>query len=191
MQVSWKMVLEDIAGCTKCPLCKTRTTTVPGEGHLKARLMFVGEGPGGEEDKQGRPFVGPAGRLLDAMIAAMGLELKEVYITNIVKCRPPGNRNPKPEEADACMPYLRAQTGLIRPRIIVCLGACSARTLIDPNLRITRDRGNWTLRKGIWMMPTYHPAALLRDPDKKKESWEDLQKVMSKLGELEVQRADG
>ncbi len=185
MVVSWQSVLDEISQCEKCELCRTRTHTVPGEGNYHARVMFVGEGPGADEDRMGRPFVGRAGQLLDKMIAAMGLTREEVYIANVVKCRPPQNRTPLPEETFACLPYLRAQFALIRPQIIVCLGATAAKALINPELRITRDRGVWVEKKGVWMMPTYHPAALLRDVSKKREAWEDLQLVMAKLKELE------
>jgi DNA polymerase len=146
--------------------------------------MFIGEGPGREEDLQGRPFVGPAGQLLDKMLAAIGMERGEVYIANIVKCRPPQNRVPTDEEAQACLPYLRAQTGLIKPRIIVCLGATAAMYVYDPNVRITRERGIWKEKKGVWILPTYHPAALLRDPDKKREAWADMQALRAKREEL-------
>lgn len=184
MQVSWQSVLTQIESCEKCGLCRTRTHTVAGEGNPHARLMFVGEGPGADEDRLGRPFVGRAGQLLDRMIDAMGLHRQDVYIANVVKCRPPGNRTPLPQEAEACLPYLRAQFVLVRPQIIVCLGATAARALIRPDIRITRERGIWAEKKGIWFMPTYHPAALLRDPDKKKETWQDLQQVMKKLEQL-------
>jgi DNA polymerase len=146
--------------------------------------MFVGEGPGRSEDEAGRPFVGEAGRLLDKMLAAIGLDRKDVYIANIVKCRPPANRVPAEEEASACLPYLRAQFALIRPKVLVCLGATSAKYLYDADVRITRDRGVWRQKKGVWILPTYHPAALLRDPSKKREAWEDLKSLRQKLSEI-------
>ena len=151
-----------------------------------ASLMFIGEGPGREEDLSGRPFVGAAGQLLDKMIAAIGMRREEVYIANIVKCRPPGNREPKEEEAKACLPYLRRQVYLIKPKIIVCLGATALRYVIDPNARITRVRGQWVERKGYWLIATYHPAALLRDPAKKYEAWEDFKRIRDKMKELGV-----
>nr|WP_122012338.1 uracil-DNA glycosylase [Maliibacterium massiliense] len=190
MQVSWKQTLEDIESCHSCPLRDGCTHVVPGEGNPRARIMFVGEGPGGDEDRLGRPFVGRAGQLLDRMLEAMPLARAEVYIANVIKCRPPRNRTPLPEEVQACLPHLRRQVALVRPRIIVCMGATAAQAIIDPNLRITRDRGMWTCRKNVWMMPTFHPAALLRDADKKKDVWIDLQNVMLKLKELDAQGGD-
>jgi DNA polymerase len=184
MLLSWETVINQAEGCRACTLCERRTHVVFGEGNLKADVMFIGEGPGREEDLQGRPFVGPAGQLLDKMLAAIGMERGEVYIANIVKCRPPQNRVPTDEEAQACLPYLRAQTGLIKPRIIVCLGATAARYVYDPNVRITRERGIWKEKKGVWILPTYHPAALLRDPDKKREAWADMQALRAKREEL-------
>ena len=181
--MDWESVYGAIRQCHQCKLSSTRLNAVPGEGNHMARLMFVGEGPGAQEDEQGRPFVGAAGMLLDKMIAAIGMERKDVYIANIVKCRPPHNRVPEEDEAIACLPYLRAQTALIHPKVIVCLGATAARYIIDPSIRITRDRGEWLERKGFWLMATYHPAALLRDPAKKKEAWEDFQKIRDKLSE--------
>lgn len=185
MQVTWEQVLSHIGGCTRCALSERRTNTVPGEGDVHARLMFIGEGPGAQEDAQGRPFVGAAGQLLDRMLAAIGLVRDEVYICNVVKCRPPGNRTPLPEEAAACLPYLRAQVALVHPQVIVCLGATAAKQVIDPNIRITRERGRWVERKGYWMLPTYHPAALLRDESKKREAWEDFKQIRDKLTELQ------
>lgn len=184
MEISWQMLHEQIASCEKCRLCQTRQHTVPGEGNPKSRILFVGEGPGAREDEQGRPFVGPAGQLLDRMLAAIGLDRESVYIANVVKCRPPNNRVPEPDEVAACLPYLRMQTGLLQPRILVCLGATAARAIIDPNFRITRERGVWQERKGVWIMATYHPSALLRDPAKKKEAWQDMQAIQAKLSAL-------
>ncbi len=189
MQVSWQTLQEQVSQCISCPLCAHRTHTVFGEGNPHAFLLFVGEGPGADEDRMGRPFVGRAGQLLDKMIQAMGLQREDVYIANVVKCRPPGNRTPLPEEMQACLPYLRGQFALIRPKVIVCLGATAARAIISEDIRITRDRGNWVNKKGVWIMPTYHPAALLRDPTKKRETWQDLQEVMKKLEETDVQNA--
>lgn len=191
MRVSWDGVLESIEACRKCPLRDGCTQTVPGEGDAQAKLMFIGEGPGAEEDRLGRPFVGASGQLLDKMIAAIGLTREQVYIANVVKCRPPHNRQPSAEEAAACMPYLRAQVGLIRPKVIVLLGATAARYTISPDIRITRDRGRWIEKKGVWMMPTYHPSALLRDPSLKRAAWADFQAVRDKLKEIEQNgRAD-
>ncbi|AEE95475.1 uracil-DNA glycosylase [Mahella australiensis] len=169
-----KPLMEEVANCTKCPLAQSRTHTVFGEGNLNARLMFVGEGPGKDEDLQGRPFVGRAGQLLDNMLEAIGIKRSEVYIANVVKCRPPQNRVPTPSEAKACLPYLRNQVAIIKPKIIVCLGATAAKNLIDPDFKITQQRGQWIERKGYYFIATFHPAAILRDPSKKKPAWEDF-----------------
>ena len=178
------MLYSEINGCQKCRLCEQRTNIVIGEGDPKATIMFIGEGPGRDEDLSGRPFVGRAGQLLDKMIGAIGFRREEVYIANVVKCRPPNNRTPEESEADACLPYLRVQFALIRPKIIVCLGATAAKYIYDPNVRITRDRGVWKEKKGVWILPTYHPAALLRDESKKREAWEDMQKLKQKYDEI-------
>jgi len=186
VQKRWDELFNAVQGCKRCPLCRYRTNVVPGEGNRNASLMFVGEGPGRDEDLSGRPFVGAAGQLLNKMIAAIGIRREDVYIANVVKCRPPGNRVPKEEEAKACIPYLRRQVYLIKPKVIVCLGATALRYVIDPEARITRVRGQWVERKGYWLIPTYHPAALLRDPAKKYEAWEDFKKIRDKLKELGV-----
>ena len=186
MLVSWPSLTEEITNCQKCRLCAARTHAVPGEGNPHARLMFIGEGPGRDEDLTGRPFVGRAGQLLDKMIAAIGLSREEVYIANVVKCRPPQNRAPEMDEVAACMPYLRAQVGLIRPQVIVLLGSSALGAILGPEHRITRERGAWIERKGVFFMPTFHPAALLRDESKKRPVWEDLKKVRDKLQELEA-----
>ncbi len=184
MRASWPELMEQLSGCTRCRLCRGRTNIVPGEGDPCADLMFVGEGPGQEEDRQGRPFVGPSGELLTRMIHAIGMERSECYIANVVKCRPPGNRNPAPDEAAACLDYLRMQTVLVRPKIIVLLGKVAASNLLREEIFITRDHGMWFERKGIYFMPTYHPSALLRDPGKKREAWEDFKKVRDRLRTL-------
>ena len=186
MLVSWPSLTEEITNCQKCRLCAARTHAVPGEGNPHARLMFIGEGPGRDEDQTGRPFVGRAGQLLDKMIGAIGLSREEVYIANVVKCRPPQNRAPEMDEVAACMPYLRAQVGLIRPQVIVLLGSSALGAILGPDHRITRERGAWIERKGVWFMPTFHPAALLRDESKKRPVWEDLKKVRDKLQELQA-----
>jgi len=185
IQEKWDNLFNAIYGCTRCPLARYRTNVVPGEGNKNADLMFIGEGPGRDEDLSGRPFVGAAGQLLDKMIAAIGMKREDVYIANIVKCRPPGNRVPKEEEAQTCLPYLRRQVYLVKPKIIVCLGATALKYVIDPEARITKVRGQWVERKGYWLIPTYHPAALLRDPAKKYEAWEDFKKIRDKLKELQ------
>lgn len=185
MEISWDSLHEQIRSCEKCSLCREIHQKVPGQGNAHARLMFIGEGPGADEDLQGLAFVGAAGQLLTRMIEAMGLDRQDVYICNVVKCRPPRNRVPAPEEAAACLPYLRCQFALVRPQVIVLLGSTAARNVLGDQIRITRDRGQWVEKKGVWFMPTYHPAALLRDPAKKKDVWQDLQQVMAKLRELE------
>ncbi len=190
MRVSWDELLEQVENCGKCPLRAGCRGTVAGEGNPEADIFFIGEGPGAEEDRLGRPFVGPSGQLLDRMIAAIDLRREDVYIGNIVKCRPPQNRQPTPEEAAACLPYLRAQVGLVKPKIIVLLGATAAKYTVSPDIRITRDRGKWVERKGIWMMPTYHPSALLRDPALKRLAWADFQAIRDKLRELNAAQSE-
>lgn len=170
--------------CRKCRLAKTRTNVVFGEGNEQAQLMFVGEGPGYNEDMQGRPFVGKAGQLLDKMIGAINMDRKDVYIANIVKCRPPENRNPMEDESDACIDYLRWQVKLIQPKIIVCLGSVSARKLIDPDFSISKQRGSFVKKGDIYFMPTFHPSYLLRNESAKKDAWEDFKNVATKLKEL-------
>ena len=189
MKVSWPQLQEDIHACHKCRLCETRNNVVPGEGNTHARLMFIGEGPGRDEDLQGRPFVGRSGELLTRMIHAIGLERDEVYICNIVKCRPPQNRNPEPDEAAACLNYLRAQVALVRPQVIVLLGKVACRYTLNQEISVMRDHGKWFERKGTWFMPTFHPSALLRDPSKKRDAWEDFQKIRDKLSELKNNEA--
>jgi DNA polymerase len=183
---------DHVKGCTKCPLCESRTQTVFGEGNPNAALMLIGEGPGSEEDQQGRPFVGRAGQLLDKQIVAMGLKRADVFIANVVKCRPPGNRNPQPDEAGACMPYLEEQVDTIQPKVIVALGATAAKYLLgDHRLAITRIRGQWRQYRGVDLMPTFHPAFLLRSytRENREKVWSDLRQVMTKLG-LEVPGGD-
>ncbi|MGI6114261.1 MAG: uracil-DNA glycosylase [Mahellales bacterium] len=177
-------LIEAVKYCTKCKLHKTRSLAVPGEGQARLPIMFVGEGPGYHEDIQGRPFVGKAGQLLTKMIEAIDFDRQDIYITNIVKCRPPGNKVPEEAEAMACLPYLRYQVFKLKPKIIVCLGATAAKYIISRDIRITRDRGKWFQRKGYYLMPTYHPAALLRDPAKKRDAWEDLKKIKQKYNEI-------
>ncbi len=184
MKVSWDSLNERLQACTACPLCEARTNVVPGEGDPNAALMFIGEGPGRDEDASGRPFVGRAGQLLDKMIEAIELKREDVYICNIVKCRPPGNRAPTDSEADACLPYLRAQVALVKPKVIVALGAIAAKRILGPETRISRDRGVFRESKGTLLIATFHPAYLLRSPDKKHEAWADFQAIRDKLKEL-------
>ena len=172
-----------VASCELCGLCRTRTQTVFADGTGQSRLMFVGEAPGADEDATGVPFVGRAGQLLTKMIeAGMGLSRKDVYIANVLKCRPPGNRNPEPPEIASCRGYLEAQIRLVNPDVLVALGKFAAQFLLETEEPITRLRGKWGSRGGIPVMPTYHPSFLLRQPERKKEAWEDLQKVLRKLG---------
>ncbi|HBQ65135.1 MAG TPA: uracil-DNA glycosylase [Clostridiales bacterium] len=179
--MEWNELMTKIRNCRRCSLCQSRTQVVLGRGNPHARLLFIGEGPGEQEDRQGQPFVGPAGKLLDNLLDALGYEPEDYYIANVVKCRPPGNRNPLEQEVDACMPFLREQFRLIRPAIIVCLGSIASRYIIDKNLQITQTRGIWVERKGCRMMPTFHPAALLRDPGKRVPLYIDLKAVKEAL----------
>ena len=172
-----------VESCRRCPLCDGRTQTVFGVGNPHARVMFIGEAPGKNEDLQGEPFVGAAGQLLTKMIAAMGYEREEVFIANIVKCRPPGNRVPEPAEIAACMPWLERQIALVRPKCLVALGATAFKGLAgDMKASITKVRGVWHEHGGIPLMPTFHPAYLLRYAPAKKSAWEDLKKVLERLG---------
>ncbi|MDD3840232.1 MAG: uracil-DNA glycosylase [Clostridia bacterium] len=175
---------EKIKGCSRCRLCKGRNSIVFGEGNEDADIMLIGEGPGRDEDIQGKPFVGKAGQLLTKILNAIDLDRGDVYIANIVKCRPPYNRVPTPDEAQACIPILRYQTAVIHPKIIVCLGSTAAKYIIHQDARITQIRGEWINRKGYWLMPTFHPAALLRDVSKKKLVWEDFKKIRDKYKEI-------
>lgn len=170
--------------CRRCRLRDGCRQVVFGEGNPKADIMLVGEGPGKNEDEEGRPFVGAAGQLLDNILMAVGLSRSEVFIGNVVKCRPPGNRLPFPDEVKACEPYLRAQFRIIEPKIIICLGALAGQTLVNPSLRITRDRGQWVDKERFLIMPTFHPAALLRDPRRKRAVWEDFQAVIRRYEQL-------
>jgi uracil-DNA glycosylase len=175
-------IREDLGDCTRCKLHKTRNKIVFGDGNPKAELVFVGEGPGADEDAQGLPFVGRAGKLLTQMIEAMGLQRRDVYICNVVKCRPPENRAPEPDEVATCSPYLLRQIDTIRPKVIVCLGATAAKTILNTTRGISQFRGEWLEWRGHKLMATYHPAYLLRNPPAKADVWKDLQKVMAELG---------
>lgn len=168
---------DELQACERCPLGATRTKLVFGRGSEEAKILFIGEGPGEQEDLQGSPFVGRAGQLLDKIIAAAELPEEAYYICNIVKCRPPNNRVPAPEEVESCMPFLRQQVAAIRPKILVLLGASAAKAIIDPKLMITKARGTWVKRGDFLMMPTFHPSALLRDPSKKAPVWEDFKAI--------------
>ena len=172
------------AACRKCELGQTRTNSVFGVGNPHADLLFVGEAPGEQEDLSGTPFVGRAGQLLDKFLYAVDIERKDVYIANILKCRPPKNRDPLPAEEDACMDYLRQQVKLIRPKMIVCLGRISAMRLIKEDFKITKEHGQWFEKGGYLMTAVFHPAALLRDPRKKEDMLEDMKRIKAKLDEL-------
>jgi len=179
----WEELEKACRSCSRCELCKTRKNVVFGIGDRHAKLMFVGEGPGETEDETGLPFVGRAGKLLDAMLASVGLERSRVYIANIVKCRPPQNRDPLPEEREMCFPWLDNQIRLISPAIIVCLGRIAATSIIGEDFKITRDHGKWYERGGMKMMALYHPAALLRDPRRRPETFVDLKDLQRVIRE--------
>ena len=170
--------------CTECALCEGRTNVVFGDGDPNAEVMFIGEGPGADEDRQGKPFVGRSGMLLNDMLAMIGLSREKIYIVNIVKCRPPRNRDPLNTEQDACIGYLQEQLALIQPRIVVCLGRVAALRIIKPDFKITREHGQWTEKNGVFYTAIYHPAALLRDPSKKPDTFEDLRGIREKIMEL-------
>ncbi len=180
----WEILQNECLACHACTLAEQRTHVVFGTGTPEAEVLFIGEAPGANEDEQGLPFVGRAGQLLDDMLLMIGLHREHVYITNSVKCRPPQNRDPLNTEKDACRGYLRRQVQLMRPKIIVCLGRISAMELIHPDFRITRDHGQFFEKKGVQMMALYHPAALLRDPSKKPDTFVDLKALRAKIMEL-------
>ena len=180
----WDALYEECIHCQKCGLAETRTNVVFGEGARDAEVMFIGEGPGEQEDRTGRPFVGRAGQLLDDMLAMIDLKREKVFIGNMVKCRPPQNRDPLNIEQEACIGYLRNQVALLKPKIIVCLGRIAAMKLIKEDFKIPREHGQWIEKAGVWMMAMYHPSALLRDPRKRPESFEDLKSLQAKIREV-------
>ena len=180
----WKTLEQDCKTCQRCGLCENRHHVVFGVGNREAEILLVGEGPGQHEDEQGVPFVGRAGQLLDDMLEIIGLDRTKVYIANVVKCRPPQNRDPLNVEQDACIGWLRRQTALIRPKIIVCLGRIAAKAIIKEDFKITSEHGQWFARGGVQMTAIYHPAALLRDEGKRPETFEDLKSIQSKVREL-------
>ena len=184
MRDTWETLREQCLQCTACGLAETRTHVVFGDGAQDAEILLVGEGPGQHEDEQGVPFVGRAGQLLDDMLEIIGLDRTKVYVANIVKCRPPKNRAPLNTEQDACIGYLRAQTALLRPKIIVCLGRIAAMRIIDKDFRITRQHGQWFHRAGVAMTAIYHPSAVLRDPLKGPDTFVDLKSIQAKVKEL-------
>lgn len=183
---AWQELEQKCLKCTSCELCKGRNNVVFGVGNQNADIMFIGEGPGEQEDLQGEPFVGPAGKLLDDMMSIIDLDRTKVYIANIVKCRPPYNRDPQETEEQACIGYLREQIKLIRPKIIVCLGRIAARQILYTEYRITREHGGWMYRDNIWYTAIYHPSALLRDLSKRPETFEDLLRIRNKIYELGI-----
>lgn len=181
---NWEKLIEECSACTVCELCKTRTNCVFGVGNRNADILFVGEAPGDKEDKTGTPFVGRAGQLLDKFLFAVDIDREDVYIANILKCRPPKNRDPLPEEEDACIDFLRRQVKLIQPKMIVCLGRISAMRLIRPDFKITVEHGKWFEKGGMLMTAVYHPALLLRDPRKKEDMLADMKAIKEKLDSL-------
>lgn len=185
--LEWNELQIACSECTRCGLCESRHNVVFGVGNRNADVMLVGEGPGEQEDLRGEPFVGPAGKLLDEMLCIIDLNRKtNCYIANIVKCRPPQNRDPLENEQDACISFLRNQVALVKPKIIICLGRIAAKRLIDPEYRITREHGQWVQKNGIWMTAIYHPSALLRDLSKRPETFEDLLAIRNKIQEVEA-----
>ncbi len=184
--MDWETLEKTCESCTRCGLCETRHHVVFGIGPKDADVMFVGEGPGEQEDLQGEPFVGAAGHLLDDMLSIIDLSRENCYIANIVKCRPPHNRDPLETEQDACINYLRNQVALIQPKIIVCLGRVAAKRLINPDYRITKEHGTWVQKNGVWMSAIYHPSALLRDLNKRPETFDDLLSLREKIRETDA-----
>ena len=184
--LDWEALKSACYNCTKCALCDTRHNVVFGVGNENADILFVGEGPGEQEDLKGEPFVGAAGKLLDDMLSIIDIDRSNCYIANIVKCRPPQNRDPLETEQDACIDYLRNQVALIRPKVIVCLGRIAAKRIIRENFRITREHGTWTEKNGVWMTAIYHPSALLRDLSKRPETFDDLLSIREKLWQTEA-----
>ena len=183
--MDWETLKTDCLACQRCPLHTTRHNVVFGQGVENAEVLFVGEGPGQSEDEQGLPFVGRSGQLLDKYLFAIDLDrASNCYIANIVKCRPPQNRDPQNIEQEACIGYLRNQVALLKPKIIVCLGRIAAMKLIKEDFKITREHGQWLEKAGVWMMAMYHPSALLRDPRKRPESFEDLKSLQAKIREV-------
>ena len=185
MPENWNSLREECLACRNCDLCNNRTQVVFGVGSPDAEVMFVGEGPGRNEDEQGMPFVGRSGKLLDVYLDSIGLSRdKNIFIANIVKCRPPDNRDPLPEEREACLPWLRRQFQLIQPKIVVCLGRIAAQVIIRPDYAVTREHGQWVEKNGIWFTGTLHPAALLRNPKQKPMAFEDFAALRDKINEV-------
>ena len=185
MYSNWEDLEKSISNCKKCKLCTNRNNIVFGQGNKNADIMLIGEGPGADEDRLGQPFVGKAGKLMNSAFEGLGIKREELYIANIVKCRPPANRVPEADEAEACLDYLRNQVILVKPKIIVLLGSTALKNILGKEYSITASRGRWIEKKGIYYMPTWHPAALLRDENKKIEFWRDLKLVIKRYEELE------
>ncbi|MCI9514369.1 MAG: uracil-DNA glycosylase [Oscillospiraceae bacterium] len=181
MTEAWSALREECLSCQRCGLAETRKNVVFGDGNPEAELLFIGEGPGANEDAQGLPFVGRAGKLLDDMLEMIDLDRTKIFITNIVKCRPPQNRDPLNVEQEACIEYLRRQTAMIQPKIIVCLGRIAAMQIIKPDFKITKEHGQWFDKAGIRMTALYHPAALLRDPSRRPETFDDLKNIQAEI----------
>ncbi len=181
MTEAWSALREECLACQRCGLAETRKNVVFGDGNPEAELLFIGEGPGANEDAQGLPFVGRAGKLLDDMLEMIDLDRTKIFITNIVKCRPPQNRDPLNVEQEACIEYLRRQTAMIQPKIIVCLGRIAAMQIIKPDFKITKEHGQWFDKAGIRMTALYHPAALLRDPSRRPETFDDLKNIQAEI----------
>ena len=181
---TWEEIECHIDKCDRCPLSRTRKKPVMGRGDHNADIMFIAEAPGAKEDETGIPFVGPAGNLLDMLLQDCNLSRNEIYITNLLKCHPPGNRDPKEEEKESCFPYLKLETFLLKPRIIVCMGRIASQKLISPNFRITKEHGTWTYRKNCALTAVYHPSALLRDPSKIEATKKDFRDIAAKRIEL-------
>ncbi|MBR6034406.1 MAG: uracil-DNA glycosylase [Clostridia bacterium] len=181
---TWEQLEAEVSKCKKCKLSENRTNTVLGVGNRQADIMFIGEGPGADEDREGVPFVGKAGKLMNQALIGLGINRDELYIANVVKCRPPGNRNPETDEANACIDYLRAQVMLVKPKIIVLLGSVALKNILGEEYGITTSRGKWIEKKGIMYIATWHPAALLRDEAKKIDFWNDLKEVIKKGKDL-------
>ncbi|MCK5764111.1 MAG: uracil-DNA glycosylase [Clostridiales bacterium] len=178
--LTWNELEEACKTCQKCKLSETRNNIVFGEGNKSAKIIFISEAPGEQEDLTGRPYVGKSGKLFDKIIASVNISREEIYLANILKCRPPNNRDPLNDERKTCLPYLRNQVKLIHPKIIVCLGRVAAQTIIDPSFKITKDHGRWIERNGYYLFATFHPSALLRDPSKKRIVWEDFKEIKRK-----------
>ena len=187
MYNNWEDLEKSIIGCKKCKLCTNRTNIVFADGNKNANVMLIGEGPGADEDKQGVPFVGKAGQLMNKAFEGLGIDRKKLYIANIVKCRPPNNRVPEEDEARACLDYLRNQVILVKPKIIVLLGSTALKNILGEEYGITASRGKWVEKKEILYMPTWHPAALLRDENKKIDFWKDLKLVKQKADEMKIE----